>query len=80
VRRISACGDYVERWNLAGDRLWARWLKSCSAGWATAGPIAVDPASHHLRIGGELSGTVDLGSGPVTSRGGGDGFVADVRP
>ncbi|MGC3999525.1 MAG: hypothetical protein QM767_19620 [Anaeromyxobacter sp.] len=66
--------DRLEKWNLAGELLWSRELG------ATAWAVTVDPASHHVRAGGALYGTVDFGTGPTTSRGDSDGWVLDVLP
>lgn len=72
--------ERLERWDLAGHRQWARSLVNCAPG-VSSWTVSADPVSHHVRVGGALTGTADFGTGPVTSRGGSmDGFVLDVMP
>jgi hypothetical protein len=78
----GSCDEQVERWDLAGDLLWRRALAGgCppDARLLVSG-IAVDPVSHHVRIAGGLQGTVDLGAGPVSSRGQLDDLLVDIAP
>jgi hypothetical protein len=75
------CDDRIERWDLAGDLLWSRPAATCSAGSTlTSTSVAIDAGSHHVRVGGAFTGSVNLGTGPVTSRGGADDFLIDVVP
>lgn len=77
----APCEDRLERWNLAGARLWTRRLATCNgAGSVLWSGVAVDPLSHHVRAAGGLWGTVNLGTGPVTSRGRADDLVVDLLP
>jgi hypothetical protein len=81
TRGAGSCDDRIERWNLAGDRLWSRPVAACRTGGTTSSSaVAIDAASHHVRVGGGFTGTVDFGAGPVTSRGATDGFVIDLQP
>lgn len=76
-----SCQAMVEKWDLAGARRWSRSVATCSAsGFATWTGLAVDAQGHHVRVAGGLEGTVDLGTGPVTSRGGVDDLVLDLWP
>lgn len=80
LTEAAAGCERLEKWNLAGARLWTRSVSSCAPG-VSCNTVSVDPVSHHVRVAGALSGTADLGTGPVSSRGGSmDGFVLDVRP
>lgn len=81
TRGAGPCDDRIERWNLAGDRLWSRPVAACGAGGTTTSTaVAVDATSHDVRVGGGFTGTMDFGTGPVTSRGATDDFVLDLRP
>lgn len=78
----TACSDRLERWNLAGDELWARLLDGCgTTGTMEWRGIVVDPVSHHVRAVGALQGAVSFGDGvSATSKGGSDDLLLDVLP
>ncbi len=73
------CSPRLERWNLVGRRLWERPLSTCT-GYVFTNALGIDPRTHDVQAAGAMGGTVDLGRGPITSRGDLDGFVLDVRP
>lgn len=65
----SSHGDldaFVSKYDANGNFLWARTWGG--PGWDGAGGVAVD-AANNVYVGGMISATVDLGSGPVTSQG-----------
>lgn len=72
-------GWLLESWTPAGDRAWARTFDGSAGAMGWSG-VATDPRSHHVRLAGNFSGTIDLGTGPLTSRGDWDDVVLDVQP
>lgn len=80
MRKPELCTERLEKWNLAGERLWTRELACGNTGDTWWRGVAVDPVSHHVRVAGGLRGTVDLGAGPVTSKGKTDVVMLDVMP
>lgn len=66
---LSSNGDldaFVSKYDASGNFLWAKTWGGI--GWDGAGGVAVD-AANNVYVGGMISATVDLGSGPVTSQG-----------
>ena len=84
LTRGSACGDTLVKWNLAGDVVWRRPVAVSSGCDSTSHlvstSVAIDASSHDVLAGGWFGGTIDLGTGPILSRGGTDDFVLDVQP
>jgi hypothetical protein len=78
VTRGGACDDVLERWNLAGDFQWRRQLGASGCPVTTS--MAVDASSHDVLVGGWFMDAIDVGTGPIASRGGSDDLVVDVLP
>lgn len=70
----------IQKWNLDGVRLWMRRFPSQQSGSLSLLGLAIDPVSHHVRAAGFFTGTIDVGTGPLSSRGDNDDLVLDLMP
>jgi hypothetical protein len=68
---------FLARYSGQGGLLWAR--RFGSTGDDKANALSLDD-SGNIAIGGYFSGTVDFGSGPITSQGSWDAFAAKFTP
>ncbi|MFT3772535.1 MAG: hypothetical protein QM820_44645 [Minicystis sp.] len=83
---VGAPGEYsvfVTSLDPDGDHRWDRVFTEKNAtvpqGTARRGPLALS-SSGDVLMGGQFSGTTDLGMGPVTSQGETDAFVVSLSP
>lgn len=73
------CSQTVETWNNAGARVREHDVGSCEVGGGfVAGTIATNPSERLIVVGGGFAGSVDLGTGLLTSRQA-DGFVIGIQ-
>lgn len=70
---------YLAKLDAAGNHLWSKSF-GAGTGWANAGRVAVDASGNIVLCGSTNGGTIDFGSGPLTSAGKDDVVVAKFDP